>query len=313
MVKKLLIVSLLVTWLFTGLAWFEAKAAGPAQAAMSELACSDPLPVQATACADLVQHILDSTVQIKMHGWTEVDGRPVLTPGRTSHATIKDGRYLVTHNHFQYPLRATQQSGYVAISLYRVNGDPILEHAPLTALDVVAEEAGMLVLEFKADDGRGLFEALELPSARFASRQALALQPGMEVAQVLWNGRQTSVQWTTIEKVMEEGLPRLELRSTLGAGSSGGGVFWQGQHIGNNLSRTRVRNQQNQIIRHFSTAALNEMPAETAAAYRVALSQLIQPVPDQDDPYLGIFYPHYSRWWFDALHEVFAGGSPTDV
>lgn len=52
---------------------------------------------------------------------------------------------------------------------------------------------------------------------------------------------------------------------------------------------------------------------ETAAAYRVALSQPIQPVPDRDDPYPGIFYPHYRRWWSDALHEVFAGSSPTDV
>ena len=69
-------------------------------------------------------------------------------------------------------------------------------------------------------------------------------------------------------------------------------------------------------VRHSvmeSSGWVDAVGPETAAAYRVALSQPIQPIPDQGDPYLGIFYPHYSRWWSDALHEVFAGGSPTDV
>ncbi len=69
-------------------------------------------------------------------------------------------------------------------------------------------------------------------------------------------------------------------------------------------------------VRHSvmeSSGWVDAVGPETAAAYRVALSQPIQPVPDQDDPYLGIFYPHYSRWWSDALHEVFAGSSPIDV
>lgn len=52
--------------------------------------------------------------------------------------------------------------------------------------------------------------------------------------------------------------------------------------------------------------------AETAAAYQMALTRPIQPLPDLSDPYLGATYP-YSIWWADALHEVFAGGSPADV
>jgi ABC-type glycerol-3-phosphate transport system substrate-binding protein len=69
-------------------------------------------------------------------------------------------------------------------------------------------------------------------------------------------------------------------------------------------------------VRHSvmeSSGWVDAVGPETAAAYRVALSQPIQPVPDRDDPYPGIFYPHYRRWWSDALHEVFAGSSPTDV
>jgi hypothetical protein len=272
-VKKLFILSLFVVWLFTGLAWLEAKAAGPAPVAMSELSCINPLPGQEAACADVVQQILDSTVRIEMHSWTEVDGQPALTPGRTSHATIKDGRYLVTHNHFRHSLQATEESGYVAISLYQVNGEPILQQAPLTVFDVVAQDSATLVLEFTDDAGQGLFASLGLPSANFASRQALALQPGMEVAQVLWNGRYTSLQWTTIEKVVDEGVPRIELHSTLGAGSSGGGVFWQGQHIGNNLSRTRVRGPQREILRMFSTATLNDMAGDTAVCLYLGFCQ----------------------------------------
>jgi multiple sugar transport system substrate-binding protein len=52
--------------------------------------------------------------------------------------------------------------------------------------------------------------------------------------------------------------------------------------------------------------------AETAAAYRIAVTLPIQPLPDLNDPYFGAAYP-YSIWWADALHEVFAGGSPADV
>jgi hypothetical protein len=278
MVKKTIIIALLVGWLFMGLAGLgvavpRLEAAESTPTVDPQLSCHKPRAEQVAACAEMVQQILDSTVRIQMHSRTEVEGQPALTPGRTSHATIKDGRYLVTHNHFQYPLRATEQSGYVAISLHRVNGDPILQHAPLTAFTVVAEDATTLVLEFTDGSGRGLFESLGLPSARFAHWQKLDLAPGMEVAQVLWNGRYTSVQWTTIEEVTAEGEPRLKLHSTLGAGSSGGGVFWQGYHIGNNLSRTRVRGPQREITRLFSTVALNDMPAETAVCLYLGFCQ----------------------------------------
>jgi hypothetical protein len=278
MVKKTIIIALLVSWLFMGLAGLgvavpRLEAAESTTTVDPQLSCHKPRAEQVAACADLVQQILDSTVRIQMHSWKEVDGQLALTSGRISHATVKDGRYLVTHNHFKYPLRATEQSGYVAISLYRVNGEPILQQAPLTVFDVVAEDTATLVLGFTDEAGQGLFASLGLPSANFASRQALALQPGMEVAQVLWNGRYTSVQWTTIEKVVDEGVPRIELHSTLGAGSSGGGVFWQGQHIGNNLSRTRVRGPQREILRMFSTATLNDMAGDTAVCLYLGFCQ----------------------------------------
>ncbi|NJN53600.1 MAG: extracellular solute-binding protein, partial [Anaerolineae bacterium] len=52
--------------------------------------------------------------------------------------------------------------------------------------------------------------------------------------------------------------------------------------------------------------------AEVAAAYQIAVTRPIQPLPDLTDPYLGATYP-YSIWWADALHGVFAGDSPVDV
>lgn len=263
MVKKIALIFPLVVWLFTWLMWTEVNAGALPPEASPPISCIKPQREQAQACAEQAQQILDSTIRIEMHGWVEVNGEHVPLSGRSSHATIKGGRYLVTHNHFKYPLRATEQSHYTAISLYRANGDIIMEKAPLTTFNIVVEDSAMLVLEFTDDTGQGLFESLGLPSARFRSWHMLDLQPGAEVAQILWNGRDTSVQWTVIQKVVSHDRPRIELHSMLGAGSSGGGVFWQGQHIGNNLSRTWVRDRQNQIIRHFSTAALNEMPPET--------------------------------------------------
>ena len=114
MVKKTIIIVLLIGWLFMGLAGLgvvvtQLKAAESTPDAAPQFSCHRPRAEQVAACAELDQQILDSTVRIQMHSWVDAAGQPVLTPGRISHATIKDGRYLVTHNHFQHPLHATAQ------------------------------------------------------------------------------------------------------------------------------------------------------------------------------------------------------------
>ena len=208
---------------------------------------------------DLEERILAATVRIELLGWRGTgDERTPMALANRAHATIKDGRYLVTHNHFEPSL--TRPGGrYSAVSLYRANGEILLSQAPITAFTVVAGDAETLVLEFVDEAGNGLFEALGMPSAQFAAGEAIELRPGMEVAQINWNGRATEVQWVGIDRVITDSdTPRLEVHSLIEQGSSGGGVFWQGTHVANNWFRVITREaDRGQILDTYSMAALN--------------------------------------------------------
>ncbi len=49
-------------------------------------------------------------------------------------------------------------------------------------------------------------------------------------------------------------------------GSSGGGVFWNGYHIGNNWSNSQQNDISNgKLLRAYSTVALNSQPTATAS------------------------------------------------
>lgn len=81
-----------------------------------------------------------------------------------------------------------------------------------------------------------------LSSAEFQAWQALPLQQGAEVAQVTWDGQTSSVDWVTIAAIVtDSGTPRLELDSTVAAGTSGGGVFLE------RLSRSQYLVSKNDI------------------------------------------------------------------
>jgi hypothetical protein len=68
---------------------------------------------------------------------------------------------------------------------------------------------------------------------------SMPLQPGMEVAQIDWDGSSSHINWVTIEAVNTDSvIPNVKLSDCLNSGASGGGVFWRGHHIGNNLSRS---------------------------------------------------------------------------
>lgn len=208
---------------------------------------------------ELEERILAATVRIELLGWRGTgDERAPVTVANRAHATIKDGRYLVTHNHFE-PSLAWSTGRYSAVSLYKANGEILLNQAPMTAFRVVTGDAEALVLEFLNETGDGLFESLALPSADFAAGERLGLRPGMEVAQVNWNGRTTEVQWVGINRVIDDGAtPYLEMASLIEQGSSGGGVFWQGIHVANNWFRVVTRDtDRRQILDSYSTAALN--------------------------------------------------------
>jgi len=115
------------------------------------------------------------------------------------------------------------------------------------------------VLEFLNAQSVGLFSALGLPSANFVDWQAANLQLGTELAQIDWDGKRAHVDWTSIEVLyLEAAVPQLQIGNFILFGCSGGGIFWNGQHIGNNWARDMEEDSAtNEIIRHYSIIALD--------------------------------------------------------
>lgn len=212
-----------------------------------------------TTCSQWEQQILATTVRIQMAGSVEFDldmGREPIAHESISHATIVGGRYLITHNHFKISPTYAGSGTSLHATLHNTANEMLAEAATFT---VAYQDAETLVLEFVNEEGQGLFEAVGMPSAEVRSWEFVSLTPGVEVAQINWNGINTYVNCVTIEAiVIDEDVPRLELNSSLGPGASGGGIFWQGYHIGNNWQRTTLyESDSKEIVRQFSCAVLN--------------------------------------------------------
>lgn len=194
--------------------------------------------VQATS-----DEILASTVRIMIYSSIMyVEGHGYLILNGNGYATIKDGRYLVSHNHYNETVFSMLQAGdpdnLLFINVYDAKGGILLQ-VPAQTVTVALAEGETSVWDFGQVDGVGVFASLGLPSAQFMTGQRLALQPGMEVAQIDWDGHTSYVTWTTIEAAKDvSDIPALKLTSCIRDGASGGGLFWQGIHVGNNWSRS---------------------------------------------------------------------------
>lgn len=205
------------------------------------------------------EQILNSTVQMLVQSWiVKPDDAGYEIDYSMGHATVKDDRYLVTHNHFRVPLSIRPQEGdpesYGMVTLLNVWGEVLVE-APLSDFELVHEDAETLVFAYK--DER-LFKELGLASAEFQAWESLPLEPGMEVAQVDWDGTSTRVDWATVQEVhVEDGVPRLVLADDTMIGASGGGVFWQGTHVANNWRLEEQIEATGAIVGWVTTVALN--------------------------------------------------------
>lgn len=220
----------------------------------AEPSCANPTAVLAQECAAIEQRILAATVRLEFHG----------PNGGIGHGTIKDGRYLVTHNHYPVSaaaLASSADSGVTAVSVSKANGDIILLKVPLSFFSVAIDDPETLVLDFQEYGGVGFFDSVGVPSAEFKAWDSLSLQPGLEVAQIDWDGSTAFVRWVQINGIgAVEGIPALELASFVEQGASGGGVFWNGYHIANNWSRTTELAQNGEaILRQYSVAALDTL------------------------------------------------------
>ncbi len=236
----------------------------------TEIRCVQPQPEDIATCQQWEEAFLATTVRIQMSGWLASAETNTATWTRLDteigHGTVKDGRYLVTHNHYQMPfdlLAAGRVTGLV--SLFTSAGEPILSKADINIVRDVYADSQTLVLDFQTETGERLFDQLGIPSAAFKTWTDLPLQPGQEVAQIDWDGATAHVDWVEIEAVRtDDATPKLELDNFNEVGSSGGGVFWQGVHIANNWQRTTINETGGTgILLQFSSAALNSVSLAT--------------------------------------------------
>lgn len=236
--------------------------------------CARPTASQLAMCQMIEQQILDSTLRIEMQAWLEVAGgsgepgtRSFAKATGNGHATIRDGRYLVTHNHFGIPLPALESGEafvFGTVTIYTAVGEEVALDLNENPFAVIAIDQETLVFDFGTVDGQGAFAAVGLPSATFKCWEELTLRPGLEVAQVDWDGSKTFVKWVTIEEVItDDGPAKLILSGGLAPGASGGGVFFRGQHIANNWQLVEFINENGQVFNQVNTAALNS-PLVTA-------------------------------------------------
>jgi hypothetical protein len=221
--------------------------------------CGNPTPADTESCRQIEALILRSTVRFLITTWQVAPDESGYERAYSSgHGTVKDGRFLVTHNHFNIPLSIRAADGsselYTTITLYNAAGRQLIV-APLPDFTLVWEEPETLVLAHKDD---GFFEALGFASAAFAEAGAVALEAGMEVAQVDWDEDATRVDWAKVQEVeAKDGMPRLTLDDDVLVGASGGGVFRHGVHIGNNWAQIQQLDRSGAMVAAVTWVALN--------------------------------------------------------
>ena len=210
-------------------------------------------------CAELEEQILGTTVRFIFETW-------IVAPNETGyeihnsvgHATVRDGRYLVTHNHFETPLSIYQQEGesdlYTRVYLFDAAGE-LRYDGSLSDFYILLEDDETMIL---AHGVEGFFESLGFRSAQFKGWDPSLLEAGAEVARIDWDGERTYVDWTSVrDHSFEKGVAQIILEDGIMVGASGGGIFWQGYHIANNWLLVLMLDGRGLVIDQSTTAALN--------------------------------------------------------
>jgi hypothetical protein len=264
MAKKILFLTL-VGLIVGSVFWLIVKvpsAASAEPAVQAQDSCIQPTGKAIQVCREIEQHILAATVRIELAGWVVADDESSFEiENAVGHATIKGGRYLVTHNHFGIPLSIRPRDGerevYTAVTLTNNRGEKLFE-SPLSDFELAWEDPQTLVFAYK--DG-ALFDKLGLVSAEFGDWSSVPLEAGMEVAQIDWDGSTTRVDWAKVKAInVEEGVPRVVLDDDVTLGASGGGIFWQGVHVANNWMQVQQYDEDSgSLIDIITKGALNSI------------------------------------------------------
>jgi len=152
-----------------------------------------------------------------------------------------------------------EQDGYATISIRRNNDSLLLDNEGLNSFNIVYEDVEILILAFVDEEGKGMFEATNLPSAIFADMNSISLEVGDELAQIDWDGVTAHVDWVQVDNViLLDDVPQIQVNNFPLEGCSGGGVFFNGTHVGINWMRNIKMNQDTgEITGRYSTIALN--------------------------------------------------------
>lgn len=243
--------------------------------------CASPNMTDVERCRQLESKILATTLRLEITVKTlNSSDSTRQTSVSVGHATVVDGRFLVTHNHFARSPDLQYDSQLITLSAYRADGSLAIHQAPPHTFKVLSAGPQTLVFDFGRYGNQGAFDYLGLTSAQLETWQALDLRPGSEVAQVDWDGQKTSIHWVQVSSIgLESGVPVLQLDNYVAPGSSGGGVFYAGYHIANNWYRDLDKQfVTGKTMRKWTVAALNEANL-IALATNVAEPTLTGAVP----------------------------------
>ncbi|MFW5943111.1 MAG: hypothetical protein ACOCXI_15010, partial [Chloroflexota bacterium] len=223
--------------------------------------CAVPDIADLERCQQLEAAILATTLRLEITVKTLDDhgsGRP--TTISIGHATVVNGRFLVTHNHFAVSPHEQHNCQLLTLSAYRADGSLALHQAPAHTFQVFITGPQTLVFDFGEYGGQGAFDYMGMASTQVGTWQALGLRPGAEVAQVNWDGQKSHIDWVQVSSIgHENGTPVLQLDNYAEPGASGGGVFFAGYHVGNNWYRDADKLFiTGKTVRKWTVAALND-------------------------------------------------------
>lgn len=225
----------------------------------NDLSCANRSIFNSRDCQKMEQEILNSTIRVQIENWVVLPGEKGYDiQSSIGHATVMNGRYLVTHSHFKLPLNLGEQTedweSYNVVYLFNSKGEQV-HKGPLSDFELIGDDAETMIIAHKED---GFFETLGFVSANFQSWSDLSLATGMTVAQIDWDGVNTRVDWAIVQEViLEEGTPRLVLTDEVLIGASGGGVFWNGTHVANIWRIEEQIDPAGAVIGAVTTVALN--------------------------------------------------------
>jgi hypothetical protein len=231
--------------------------------------CQQPGVLTSAYCQQMETLLLNATVRVEVQSWRVAPaetGYDIL--GSVGHATVQDGRYLVTHNHFStldlsQPVSAESEA-YTRLLLYDADGEFLLA-APLIDFVVMEEGAEKLVIELKEEDARAVLASRGVTSGCFESQHLISLTPGIEVAQVDWDGSNAHVDWVSVQKIIVvNDVPCLLLSEGVTPGASGGGIFLDGVHVATTWAVVEQLDINGNVLQRFTLAALDEQEGPTS-------------------------------------------------